>query len=80
MGANGFFGWNNVGTQSSLLLAIMFAVMYAFIFLDLAVSKTTYVKLLRSWLYDCHMSCEEGSKTCENVDSYRETITDSTPT
>ena len=67
----GFLGWNNVGKKSSLALAVIFAVMYAFIFMDLAISKTKHVKLLRSWLYDCPIPCKDGNKTCEKVNSYR---------
>lgn len=67
------FGWNNVGADSSLVLAVILAVMYAFIFLDLAVSKTKYVKMLRSWLYDCSIPCTDGNKTCEKVNSHRGT-------
>ena len=66
-----FFGWNDVRADSSLVLGVIFAVMYSFIFLDLAVSKTKYVKLLRSWLYDCHVPCTEGNETCEQVDLHR---------
>lgn len=66
-----FFGWNGVGTRSSLVLAVIFAVMYAFIFLDLAISKTKHVKRLRTLLYGCTMPCREGNESCEKVDMYR---------
>lgn len=71
MKQSGFFGWNDVRGNSSLVLAVIFAVMYAFIFLDLAVSKTKYVKLVRSWLYDCRIPCRDGNQTCAKVNSYR---------
>ena len=66
-----FLGWNNVGPTSSVVLAVIGAVMYAFIFLDLGISKTKHVSAFRSWLYDCPMPCKEGNKTCEKVNSLR---------
>lgn len=66
-----FFGWNDVGAANHLVLGVIFAVMYAFIFMDLAASKTKYVKLLRSWLYDCPVPCSKGNETCEQINTYR---------
>ena len=68
---HGFYKWNEVGVRSSIVLATILAVMYTFIFVDLAISKTKYVKMLRSWLYDCPLPCNDGNQTCEQVNSLR---------
>lgn len=66
-----FFGWRDVGVSHSMVLAVILATQYAFIFLKLDISKTRYVKSLRSWLYSCHAPCTDGNKTCERVDKNR---------
>ena len=71
MNSAGFFGWNNNGTPSILVLLVIFSVMYAFIFMELKISKTKYVVYLRKWLYKCHMECKKDDDTCEIINNNR---------
>lgn len=66
-----FLGWNNIGKPSTFVLFGVLSIMYALIFMKLEISKTTYVKAIRSWLFKCHIECEEGDVICEVINNNR---------
>lgn len=66
-----FLGWNKVGNTSIVVLFTILSIMYVFIFMNLEISKTEYIKYLRTWLYKCHVECEKDDNTCENINNNR---------